>query len=156
MRPEPVPARYRYSAIPHLMVDGAVAAIEFYGVAFGAEELFRIARPDGRVLHAEVSIGSTVFMVGDVEPPFTAPTQVGGSTVGLHVFVDDVDLLGDQAVAAGAELLQEPTDMFYGDRTIMLKDPYGHLWVFLTHLENIPVAEIVRRGTELLESTQTA
>jgi PhnB protein len=134
------------------MVDGAGAAIEFYAEAFGADELFRIARPDGRIVHGEVSIGTTVFMVGDAEPPFLAPTRAGGSTVGLHVWVDDVDLLCDQAVAAGAELLQEPTDMFYGDRTIMLRDPFGHVWVFLTHLENIPVDEIVRRGAERLRA----
>ncbi len=148
-----VPDRYRYAAIPHVMVDGAAAAIQFYVRAFGAEEVFRIAGPDGRILHAEVDVSGSVFMVGDAEEPFSAPGEAGGSTVGLHVYVDDVDALYDRAAGAGAELLQPPTDMFYGDRTIMLRDPFGHIWVFLTHKEDLPPEEVARRGTELLAST---
>jgi PhnB protein len=150
-----VPHRYRYAAIPHVMVEGAAAAIEFYAGAFGAEELFRIAGPDGRVLHAEIAIGGSVVMVGDAGGAFQAPGQIGGSTVGLHVYVTDVDALCARAVEAGAQLLQPPTDMFYGARTVMLKDPFGHLWVFLTHTEDLSVEEIARRGTELLASSPT-
>ena len=147
-----VPDRYRYAAIPHVMVDGASVAIEFYTQAFGAEELFRIADPDGRIMHAEVSVSDSVIMVGDAEGVFKAPGEVGGSTVGMHVFVEDVDALCAQAVDAGAELLQPPIDMFYGARTIMLKDPFGHVWVFLTQKEDLPPEEIARRGAELLGS----
>ncbi|GGV31085.1 glyoxalase [Actinomadura cremea] len=144
------PERYSYAAIPHLMVEDAAEAIRFYADAFGGEELFRIADPEGRILHAEVSISGSVLMVGDADDPFKAPGAAGGSTVGLHIYVDDVDALSDQAVRAGVEVLQPPTDMFYGARSSMLRDPFGHLWVFLTHTEDLSSEEIARRGTELL------
>ncbi len=145
-----VPEHYRNAVIAHAMVDGATAAIDFYAKAFGAEELFRIDGPDGRVVHAEISIHGSVMMLGDAEGPlFSAPTTLGGTTVGLHVFVDDVDALTQQATTAGAELLQPPTDQFHGDRTALLRDPYGHVWVFLTHQEDLTPDEIARRAREL-------
>jgi PhnB protein len=146
-----VPDRYRTAAVPHLMVENAPGAIGFYTRAFGAEELFRITHPDGRVLHAELTIGGSVVMVGDAADGFTTPSKAG-ATVGVHVFVDDVDALCAEAVTAGATVLQPATDMFYGARTVMLEDPYGHVWVFLTPLEDVPIEEIVRRGTHLLAS----
>ncbi|GAA4867467.1 hypothetical protein GCM10023203_15010 [Actinomycetospora straminea] len=121
----------------------------FYREAFGAEELFTIDAPDGTVIHAEMAIGSSVFMLGDAEAPF-APPGPGGSTVGLHVYVQDVDDLAARAARAGAEVLQEPTDMFYGDRSVMLRDPFGHVWVFLAHQEDLSTDEIVARGRALL------
>ncbi len=148
-----MPARYRNAAIAHVMVDGASAAIRFYSRAFGAEEVFRVGGPDGRIVHAEVDIQGSVFMLGDAEGEFRAPGEAGGSTVGLHVFVEDVDALGARATEAGAEMLQPPTDMFYGARTVMLKDPFGHVWVFLTQSEDPSPEEIARRGNELLAST---
>ncbi|XVU22102.1 VOC family protein [Actinoplanes sp. CA-054009] len=144
--PDVIPEHYRYAAIPHLMVDGAAAAIEFYAAAFAAEELMRIARPDGRILHAELRIGASVLMMGDVGKPFVSPNAAGGTTVGLHVYVEDVDALHDRAVAAGAASMQPPTDMFHGDRTAMLRDPFGHMWVFLTHLHDMPIDDLVARG----------
>ena len=143
-----IPSRYRYAAIPHVMVNGAAEAIRFYAEAFGGEELFRIAGPDGRIMHAEVDIKGSTIMVGDTDGPFVAPGD--GTTVGVHLYVDDVDAFGEQAVQAGAELLQPPTDMFYGARQIMLKDPFGHVWVFLTHTEDLSLEEISRRGNALL------
>ncbi|MET7427210.1 VOC family protein [Dactylosporangium sp. NPDC005555] len=150
--PAVIPDRYRYAAIPHIMLDGARAAAEFYVAAFDAEELMRIAHPDGRILHAELRIGTSVVMLGDAEKPFVSPHVAGGTTVGLHVYVDDVDALYDRAVTAGATSMQPPTDMFYGDRTIMLKDPFGHVWVFLTHMYDMPLHDIVARGTALLQT----
>jgi PhnB protein len=141
-----IPEHYRYAAIPHIMIDGAADAIEFYAAAFGAEELMRIPRPDGRILHAELRIGASVVMMGDVEKPFVAPNVAGGTTVGLHVYVEDVDALHERAVAAGANSMQPPTDMFHGDRTIVLRDPYGHIWIFLTHLHDVPIDDLVVRG----------
>lgn len=147
--PRDTPERYRRSVIPHIMVDGAAAAIGFYAAAFGAKELFRIDTPDGQVMHAEIEIHGSVLMLGDGGGVFVSPLEAGGPSVGLHVMVDDVDALADQAVAAGAELLQAPTDMFHGDRTAILRDPYGHVWVFLTHLEDVSPEEIVRRAAAL-------
>ncbi|MEU5578931.1 VOC family protein [Streptomyces huasconensis] len=145
-----IPETYRNAVVAHIMVDGAANAIDFYTRAFGAEELFRLDGPDGRVMHAEIRIKGSTIMLGDADGPlFSAPTAVGGTTVGLHVFVEDVDVLARQATAAGAELLQPPADQFHGDRTTMLKDPYGHIWVFLTHLEDLTPDEVARRAREL-------
>ncbi|MET7518148.1 VOC family protein [Streptomyces sp. NPDC005480] len=150
MLTSPVPEAYRNAVVAHIMIDGAAAAIDFYTEAFGAVELFRIDGPDGRVVHAEVSVAGSTIMLGDVEGPlFRAPTAAGGTTVGLHVFVDDVDALARRAVAAGAELLQSPADQFHGDRTAILRDPFGHVWVFLTHLEDLTPDEITRRARDL-------
>ncbi|MCM4078248.1 VOC family protein [Paractinoplanes hotanensis] len=141
-----IPEHYRYAAIPHIMIDGAADAIEFYAAAFDAEELLRIPRPDGKILHAELRIGASVVMMGDVERPFVAPNVAGGTTVGLHVYVEDVDALHERAVAAGATSMQPPTNMFHGDRTIVLRDPYGHMWIFLTHMHDVPIDDLVVRG----------
>ncbi|MEU9302507.1 VOC family protein [Streptomyces sp. NPDC048269] len=141
-----VPERYRTAVVPHIMVADAPAAISFYVRAFGAVEEFRIDRPEGGVLHAEIRIGEAVLMLGDTsEGPFTTPAALGGTSVALHVFVPDVDALARTAVAAGAELVQAPTDQFHGDRTAILRDPSGHLWVFLTHLEEVSGEELERR-----------
>jgi PhnB protein len=146
-----IPEAYRNAVVAHIMLDGAADAIDFYARAFGAVELFRLDGPDGRVLHAEIRIQGSTLMLGDAEGPhFHAPTTAGGTTVGLHVFVDDVDALAQRAAEAGAELLQPPADQFHGDRTAILKDPYGHVWVFLTHLEDLTPAELARRARELL------
>jgi PhnB protein len=137
----------------HIMIDGAATAIEFYARAFGAEELFRIADQDGRVVHAEIRIHGSLVMLGDPDPGlgFAAPTAAGTS-VGLHVHVDDVDGLSERAVRAGAELLTGPADMFYGDRSAILRDPFGHVWVLLTRREDLTIEEIVSRGTRALSA----
>ncbi|GGK54345.1 glyoxalase [Planomonospora parontospora subsp. parontospora] len=147
-----IPDRYRYAVIPHIMVDDAAAAIDFYRRAFGAREDFRIDAPGGGILHAEISIGRSVLMLGDGSVDeaeagsFAAPSSLGGGTsVTLHVFVPDVDGLAERAQAAGAEILQPPKDMFHGDRTVILKDPSGHIWVFLTHIEDVSEEELRRR-----------
>ncbi|MFI9062069.1 VOC family protein [Streptomyces sp. NPDC053429] len=147
-----IPDRYRYSVIPHIMVDDAAAAIDFYERAFGAREDIRIDAPGGGILHAEITIGRSALMLGDASTAeaeaasFAAPASLGGGTsVMLHVFVPDVDALAKRAEAAGAEILQPPTDMFHGDRTVVLKDPSGHMWVFLTHVEDVSPEELRRR-----------
>ncbi|MFC4913508.1 VOC family protein [Actinomadura gamaensis] len=152
-----IPEPYRNAVVSHIMLDGAADAIDFYVRAFGAKELFRLDGPDGRVVHAEIRIQGSTLMLGDAEGPhLTSPTAAGATTAALHVFVDDVDALAHQATAAGAELLQPPTDQFHGDRTAMLKDPYGHIWIFLTHLEDLPPEEITRRTQALFTSSDPA
>ncbi|MFJ7011123.1 VOC family protein [Streptomyces albogriseolus] len=147
-----VPERYHYTVVPHIMVDDAAAAIDFYRRAFGAREDFRLEAPGGGVLHAEITVGRSTLMLGDAsvkeaeDASFTAPAFLGGGTsVTLHVFVPDVDALAARAEAEGAEILQPPTDMFHGDRTVILRDPSGHLWVFLTHIEDVSEDELRRR-----------
>lgn len=156
MPTEKSPARYRHAVIPHATVDGAADAIAFYAEVLGANELVRIAQPDGRILHAEIQIGDSVLMLGDAEAPFGDPRTLGASTVGLHVYVDDVDSLFAAAVSAGVEVLQPPQDMFYGDRTAMFRDPFGHVWVLLTHIEDLTLSEIKARGEELLAQSTSS
>jgi PhnB protein len=133
------------------MVNGASRAIAFYEKAFGATELFRIVRPDDRIVHAEMRIGESVIMVGDADGPFRDPNSLHGSSVGLHVYVENVDTLFAQAVSVGAKVIQSVQDMFYGDRTCMLEDPFGHIWVLLTYQEDMQPEEFKKRGEALFK-----
>lgn len=126
-----IPEHHKHAVIPHVMVDGATEAIKFYVAAFGASEYFRLEGDDGRIVHAEISIHGSALMLGDAGAPFSPP-GVAGASVALHVYVPDVESLSTQAVATGAELLLPPTDMPYGVRQSMLRDPFGHVWIFLT------------------------
>lgn len=145
------PDRYRNAIVPHIYVDGAADAIAFYERAFGARELFRIAHPDGRILHAELSIGGSVVMIGDPDGRlYGEPRALGGCTAGLHIFLDDNASLLSRAVAAGAEEIQPVTEMFYGASSASLRDPFGHVWVLLSWKQDLAPAEMERRGNALL------
>jgi|SRR4051812_8080084 PhnB protein len=151
------PERYRNAVVPHIYVEGAAAAIEFYARAFGAAELFRIARPDGSIVHSEISICGSVIMLGDPDDRlYGEPRRLGRCTAGLHILSPDNDHLFRRAVDAGAEAIQPPTDMFYGASSASVRDPFGHVWVFLTWKEDLPPAEMERRGRESLESAKNA
>jgi PhnB protein len=126
-----MPEHYQRAVIPHIMVDGAAGAIRFYTAAFGAAEYFRLDGDAGRIVHAEIGIHGHTLMLGDADAPF-APPGTAGASVALHVYVPDVDGLTARAVNAGAELLSPPADMPYGARQSMLRDPFGHVWIFLT------------------------
>ncbi|MEE1782568.1 VOC family protein [Streptomyces sp. SP17BM10] len=129
-----IPEHHQRTVIPHIMLDGAAEAIRFYENAFDATELFRLDGDDGRIVHAEIGIHGATLMLGDAHLAPFAPPSATVTSVALHVYVPDVDALTSQAVAAGAELLSEPADMPYGARQSMLRDPFGHLWIFLTPL----------------------
>jgi PhnB protein len=147
------PERYRNAIVPHIYVDGASDGIAFYKRAFGAVELFRIAHPDGKILHAEISIGGSVVMIGDPDDRlYGEPRAVGRCTAGLHIFLDDNEALLRRAVEAGAEEVQPPTDMFYGANSASVRDPFGHVWVLLSWKEDIDPAEMERRGKAMLGS----
>jgi PhnB protein len=145
------PQRYRNSIVPHIYVDRAADAIAFYARAFGAVELFRIAYPDGKILHAEISICGCLIMIGDPDDRlYGEPRALGGCTAGLHIFLDDNAALVRRAVEAGAEEIQPPTDMFYGANSASVRDPYGHVWVLLSWKQDLAPAEMERRGNALL------
>lgn len=146
-----MPERYRHSVVPHIMINGASAAMEFYKHTFGAIEIFRISQPNGQIFHAEIRIGDSINMLGDADGAFHDPHSLGGSPVGLHVYVEDVDTQFAQAVGAGAKAIQPVQDMFYGDRMGMLEDPFGHIWVLLTHNEELSPKEIKERGEAMLK-----
>ncbi|MGW4374142.1 VOC family protein [Streptomyces albidoflavus] len=145
---ETVPAAYRHAVVPHLLVDDADAALAFYERAFGAEPRFRLNGDQGEVVHAELTVAGAVLMLGDASGDLRSPAALGGTPVILHVYVPDVDALTARATAAGAELLEGPADQFHGDRTAMLRDPFGHLWIFLTHLEDLTPEQIAERLAE--------
>lgn len=147
----PVPEGYP-RVTPYLHVDGASAAIDFYTEVLGATERMRMPgdSPD-RIGHAELQLGDSVVMLADEFPAMGAvgPKAVGGTPVTIHLYVEDVDAVVEAAVRAGAEVLQAPTDQFYGDRSATFEDPFGHRWNVATHVEDVPPDELERRIAEL-------
>jgi PhnB protein len=142
------------SLSPYMTVKGAAEAIEFYKSVFGAEELFRLTDPgDGRVGHAELRFGQALLMVSDEYPDFGAlgPEQFGGSPVKLHVYVADVDSVFARALELGATELRPVKDQFYGDRTGMLVDPFGHTWSVSTRQHEISAEQMQRRWNAAVE-----
>jgi PhnB protein len=136
-----------FTATPYLIIKGAARALEFYKRAFGAREVMRLDAPDGKVMHAEVRIGDSPIMLADECPEmgFRGPEALGGSAVGIHLYVEDVDARFQQALAAGARAMRPVADQFYGDRSGTLTDPFGHVWTLATHKEDLSQEEIARR-----------
>src|SRR5687767_12832941 len=106
------------AATPYLSVRGAAEAIEFYKKAFGATEVLRLPEPNGRLGHAEILVAGARIMLADEYPElgFVGPQSLGGSAVGIQIYVEDVDAVVARAQAAGATVIKPPTDEFYGDR----------------------------------------
>ena len=139
---------------PYLIVNGAAGAIAFYQKIFGAIELFRLAGPDGKVGHAELTINDSRIMLADEFPERGArgPASFGGSPVRLMLYVTDVDATVNRAVAAGAKLVRPVEDQFYGDRAGGLEDPFGHYWHVATHIEDVSAEELERRAAAFTSS----
>jgi len=137
-----------HTITPYLICNDAARAIDFYKRAFGAVELYRLPGPDGKVGHAEMKIGDSPFMLADEHPEMgaKAPHAFGGCSMGLYIYVDDVDKVVAQAVAAGARLTRPVKDRFYGDRNGSVEDPFGYTWSVGTHKEDVPPEEIARRA----------
>jgi PhnB protein len=135
-------------ATPYLAIKGAAAAIEFYQKAFGATEKMRMVGPDGRIGHAEIQIGKAKLELADEHPEigFLSPQMLGGSPVTIHIYVEDVDALAAQAEAAGAKVRRPVADQFYGDRGGQFEDPFGHVWFFATHKEDVSPEEMRKRA----------
>jgi PhnB protein len=135
---------------PYLIVDGAARAIAFYTAVFGARERMRLDAREGKIGHAELEIGDSLVMLADEFPPMDAfgPAKFGGSPIGLHLYVADVDAVAREAVAGGAKLVRPLRNEFYGDRTCTIEDPFGHRWNVSTHVEDVSNDEIARRAAE--------
>jgi PhnB protein len=148
----PIPAGY-HSVTAYLSVQNAGAALDFYKRAFGAKELLRMPMPDGKVAHAEIKIGDSHVMLADEFPNmgFLGPQSRGGTTVQLHLYVNDVDATVGKALAAGAKLKRPVENQFYGDRAGTVEDPFGHVWYVATHKEDLSPAEIKRRSEEAMK-----
>ena len=148
-----IPEGY-HSITPYLAVDDASGAIEFYKRAFGAAERVRMPTPDGKVAHAELAIGDSLIMLSDPfgEGQVKNPKALGGSTMGIFLYTEDVEATYNQAIDAGATSTQEPEDMFWGDRFARVTDPYGHSWQIATHVEDVSPDEMERRSQEAMAS----
>lgn len=143
----PIPEGY-HSVTPYLSIKGAAAAIDYYKEAFGATELFRMAGPDGKIGHAEIKIGNSPIMLADEFPEmeFVSPQTLGGSPIGLMIYVDDVDTMFQRAISKGAKEVKPLENQFYGDRSGTLRDPFGHVWTVATHVEDVAPEEIEKRA----------
>jgi PhnB protein len=138
----PIPAGYT-SVTPHLTVDGAAAAIDFYTRAFGAVELFRWPGPDGKLMHVDIRIGNAIVMLND---PFEGqPSPQGPSAVTIHLYVDDADATFANATAAGAQPVMPLDDMPWGDRYGIVADPFGLTWAVATRKEDVSDEELAKR-----------
>jgi PhnB protein len=147
MAVKPIPDGY-HSVTPYLIIRAAAEAIEFYKTAFGAIELMRMPAPGGKIGHAEIKIGDSPIMLADEFPEmgYKSPQTLGGSPVSIMIYVEDVDVVFDQAVGAGAKVQRPVKDQFYGDRMGTLEDPFGHVWHVSTHKEDVSAEEMERRA----------
>jgi uncharacterized glyoxalase superfamily protein PhnB len=155
MSVKPIPEGY-HTLTPFLTVRDAIRAMEFYKQAFGAQERGVAKGPDGKVMHAELMIGDSIIMLSDEFPEFGAlsPQSSGGAGMGLHIYVDDVDVAFDRAVKAGAQVEMPVTDQFWGDRYGKLKDPFGHKWSIATHTKDMSMDEMKHAMGEAMSKMQ--
>ena len=152
MTVKPIPNAYR-TATPYLILNDAASAIEFYKNAFGATELVRLADSTGKVMHAEIRIGSSPLILADEFPDmgYRSPQSLGGSPVSILLYVEDVDTLFRQAVAAGAKETMAVVDQFDGDRRGTLTDPFGHVWLLATKIEDVSPEEMRKRFDNMMK-----
>jgi PhnB protein len=149
MAKHPVAPYGYHSVTPNLVVNDADEALTFYKEAFGADEIARMPGPNGRIMHAEIRIGDSVVMIGEemADMNRNSPRKLGGSSVGFYVYVEDVEAAWNQAVRAGAKPMRPVTEMFWGDRTGTVEDPFGHVWSLAEHVR-VPTAEEMEKGQE--------
>jgi len=150
MNVKAIPDGY-HSLTPYMGIDKAGEAIEFYKKAFGATQVMRLDMPDGRVGHAELRIGDSSLMLGTPCDQMALRNPDEHTSIGLHLYVEDVDAQFQRAVDAGATVVSEPKDQFYGDRSASVKDPFGHLWFLATHKEDLAEEQIRQRAMELFK-----
>lgn len=158
---KPIPENYR-SLTPYLCVNDATRAMDFYKRALGATEISRHPTPDGKIAHAEMKIGDSVFMLSDEMPGAAckSPQSLGGTPVSVWIYTEDVDSIFNRAVQAGATVKMPLADMFWGDRFGAIQDPFGHSWSLATHKEDVAPDELQRRAqremAKMAQHTQRA
>jgi PhnB protein len=147
------PDEWKTSMAPYLVVKDAAKAIEFYTKALGATEICRMPGPGGKIMHAELRVGDSVFMLADEFPEMKcmSPVALNGSPVTIMMYVQDVDKAFDQAVKAGATVTMPVADMFWGDRYGNFSDPFGHRWALATHKEDLTPEQMMQRQKEFME-----
>ena len=147
MRTQPIPEGY-HTLTTYLTMDNAAEAIDYYKDVFGANERIRMEAPDGKIGHAELEIGDSLLMLSDAFPGATSrpPSELGGTTAGAFMYVEDVDAVVKRAVESGATITMEIADQFWGDRFGSITDPFGHSWSIATHVEDVPPEEMAERA----------
>ena len=147
--------------ISHLLVRGVAQAIDFYTQALGAVELFRSPLPYTKGIHAQLRVGESLLMLTDEFPNFDeqmpgfgSPQSLGGTSVTMQIYVENVDAVYKRAVDAGASSMMVPEDSFWGDRFSMVKDPFGHSWAIATVKEELTPKEVGKRMRESVAQTQ--
>jgi PhnB protein len=146
---KPVPQGY-HTVTPQLTLDNAAQSIDWYKKALGAEEISRSLGPDGKIMHAEISIGDSRIMMNDVMMG-KGPKGFGGSPASFWLFVDNCDALYDRAVKAGATVQMPIADQFWGDRAGAVADPAGYTWWIATRKEDLTQAELHQRAAEFFK-----
>jgi PhnB protein len=130
--PQTPDGREHHTLTTALAVRGATRALEFYKQAFGAQELLRVPGADGKIVHAQMQIGDSLFVLSDEDPgipnSYRSPTTLSGTSCAIYMYVPDADAVFEHAVRAGAEGLFPVTDQHWGDREGLVRDPFGHLW----------------------------
>ncbi len=156
MSVQPVPQGY-HTVTPYLVVDDAAGAIEYYERAFGAKERVRMDTPDGRIGHAELEIGDSLVMLSDPFPQASTrpPSELGGTSASVFLYVEDVDAVVKNAVDEGATITMEVENQFWGDRFGTITDPFGHVWSIATHVEDVPPEEIAERAKAAMAAMST-
>ena len=147
---KPIPAGY-HSLTPYLIVNDAAAALDFYKQALGATEIMRVEN-EGKICHSEIKIGDSMMMLADENPQmgFVGPSALGNSPISILIYTENVDAIFEKAVAAGATVVRPVQDMFYGDRSGMITDPFGHRWCISTHIEDVSDAEVNARMEKMM------
>ena len=144
----PIPPGY-HTVTPHLIMDDAAKAIDWYKKALGAEEVARALGPDGKIMHAEIRVGDSLIMLNDEMGGAKSAKAFGGSPASLWVYVADCDTLFNRAVAAGGRVPPGPmgamADQFWGDRSGTFTDPHGYTWTIATHKEDLAPQEMKQR-----------
>jgi PhnB protein len=156
MAVKPIPEGYHTLSL-YLAVEDAAEAIEYYKQAFGAKERLRMEAPGGKIGHAELEIGDSLVMVSDPFPQAStrSPKELGGTSAGAFMYVEDVDAVVKKAVDAGATVTMEVADQFWGDRFGSITDPFGHLWSIATHVEDLPPEKMAERAKEAMAAMST-
>jgi PhnB protein len=138
--------------VPYLSIKDAAKAVAFYSRVFGVDPHLLLNMPDGRVMHCEFRIGNARFFVSEELPEHggtPSPTRLGGTTVAIHLYVDDCDAMVKAMTDNNAKVLMEPVDMFWGERFARVSDPFGHEWGISTQLREMSPGEIQTAATKM-------
>lgn len=146
----PIPEGF-HSVTPYMIIKDANSALEFYQLAFGAKVQGALTTPDGTIMHGEFKIGDShvMFAEENTEMGMLGPTALGGAAMSICLYVEDVDQVFAKAVEAGAKVLREMEDQFWGDRAGTVEDPFGHSWTLLSKIEEVSWSEVQSRFEQL-------